>query len=150
MCLIIYTCTSTYNVKVWYIYIISMWNIAKLFCECSFNFDHIMHVLFSSVVHLLLHLLSFLFSSPFSFHSSYKLCRSKPHSSMYSDVSAGRWWVSMAPFPTDIQWSVTMSYIHVHACTCSMYMCILYSVSTAVWEDIILYTMQLSDSNWGA
>ena len=47
---------------------------------------------------------SFILSS-FSYQFSYKLCRRKPHSSMFNDVSAGRWWVSKAPFPADIQWS---------------------------------------------
>ena len=39
-----------------------------------------------------------------SFLSSYKLCRRRPHSSMYDSVQAGWWWVSMAPFPLDILW----------------------------------------------
>ena len=34
------------------------------------------------------------------------MCQRKPYSNMYTDVAAGRWWVSMAPFSLDILWWV--------------------------------------------
>lgn len=38
------------------------------------------------------------------FNVSYKLCRRKPQSSMYDNVKAQQWWVSLAPFSLDILW----------------------------------------------
>ncbi|XP_064394060.1 calcium permeable stress-gated cation channel 1-like [Halichondria panicea] len=46
------------------------------------------------------------------FYTSYKPCRPRPHSSMYNSVNARWWWVSMAPFPLDINWSnLSMPYV---------------------------------------